>query len=691
MKEFTDYDLVLPNCKILKLNVSKKDIDNSETYSQNMRLDCLADKTSPLTYIDSSMKREENSKRKNALPLFKIKVNSTALRLHYGGDNNLEYCKYERILRDINSGNPDDSITYTKPVKFKFDVTVHINSTHFRKRDDANQNFDTFIRVRCFNNKSVIYRNVHIVVRESVSNYVMSQSSNKYDKSATPKFNVLLVGIDSTSNKNFERGLVKTYKYLSGIRGKKLFAYKGYVKIGENTYPNLNALLTGKYTWEFPNDERSYLDNISLIWHEYEKHGYSSIYLEDEPFMSTFNYIKYGFYKSPTHFYFRPFTLELRDTMSKLSSEDYCCVYGKNEVEMLLDYSKELIKEMERSNQPYFNLNFLTRYTHPQLRGIDDVDNLLVDYFKDLIESHHLKNTFIFLFGDHGLRFGSFRKTLNGMLEDRMPFLLAIPPDNFFTKYNQDETIFEANTRSLLAPFDFHKTLLDLLEISNIEQVPLAVTDDPGEYYTLYPSDIGNTRGISLLQPIPKDRTCESANIPYRYCPCNWIKLNPSQMLKNVSSDEDQLAIGISKLILYGVDLVLKKMKDDLSNYSSICLIDELNQHSIMNTILVANDKINFQDFQMLSTLNVNTNITKTGNAKISKILLSKIFGLLKGFLLVFKVLANEAVFETTLVFDKQNVSRIFEDPEILTLDYYETNSACMQIEEFKKYCRCRS
>ncbi|CAK9294244.1 unnamed protein product [Gordionus sp. m RMFG-2023] len=650
MKEFTDYDLVLPNCKILKLNVSKKDIDNSETYSQ--------------------------------------KVNSTALRLHYGGDNNLECCKYERILRDINSGNPDDSITYTKPVKFKFDVTVHINSTHFRKRDDANQNFDIFIRVRCFNNKSVIYRNVHIVVRESVSNYVMSQSSNKYDKSATPKFNVLLVGIDSTSNKNFERGLVKTYKYLSGIRGKKLFTYKGYVKIGENTYPNLNALLTGKYTWEFPNDERSYLDNISLIWYEYEKHGYSSIYLEDEPFMSTLNYIKYGFYKSPAHFYFRPFTLELRDTMSKLSSEDYCCVYGKNEVEMLLDYSKELIKEMERSNQPYFNLNFLTRYTHPQLRGIDDVDNLLFDYFKDL-GSHRLKNTFIFLFGDHGLRFGSFRKTLNGLYECWKPFLLAISPDNFFAKYNQDETIFEANTRSLLAPFDFHKTMLDLLEISNIEQVPLAVTDDPGD--TLYPSDIGNTRGISLLQPIPKDRTCESANIPYHYCPCNWIKLNPSQMLKNVSSDVDQLAIGISKLILYGVDLVLKKMKDDLSNYSSICLIDELNQHTIMNTILVANDKINVQDFQMLSTLNVNTNITKTGNARITKVLLSKIFGLLKGFILVFKVLVNEAVFETTLVFDKQNVSRIFEDPEILTLDYYETNSACMQIVELKKYCRCRS
>ncbi|CAK9294172.1 unnamed protein product [Gordionus sp. m RMFG-2023] len=714
-KELTDFDLVLPHCKIIKLNSSKNDIDYSEKDELNMQLDCVPGKTVPLTYIDSDRK-QERSENEHVFSTFNILVNSTALRLHYGGDDNFKNCKYQRILRDIKSGNPDDSVTLTKSIKFKYDITVDVNSTHFKKPDDVNQNFDIFIRVRCFDNgKSVIYRNVHTVVRESVSHYIKSQPSHKNGKEVSmPKFNVLLMGIESTSNKNFERSLLKTYEYLK--RGRKnVFTFNGYAKIGENTFPNLNALLTGKYIWEIPNHENTYFDNISLIWREYEKHGYSSIYLEDEPYMSTYNMYD-GFYRSPSQFYFRPFTLQLEKTMRSLSSKDYCCVYGRNEVEMLLDYSNELIREMEQSNQPYFNFNFITRYTHSQLQGLDDVDELLFDYFKDLIESQGLNNTFIFLFGDHGLRFGSFRQTLNGlyafhikiilflislfnlisstgMFEDRMPFLLAIPPDDFFTQYNQDETIFEANTRSLITPFDFHKTLLHLLEITNIERGSLVVTDNPGDYYTLYPSDIGNNRGLSLLQLIPKDRTCESANIPTRYCPCNWIKPDSSsQFFKKASLDEDQLALGLSKLIVYGVDLILKKIKEDiLSNYSRICLMDELKLHTIMNAILVANDQTSIQDFQMLSMLHLNTNITKTGNVRINKILLTRIFGLLKGFILVFKVVVNEAVFETTLVFDKQNASRIFKDAEIYSLDYYETHSHCMKIHELKKFCHCRS
>ncbi|CAK9294177.1 unnamed protein product [Gordionus sp. m RMFG-2023] len=411
-KEFTDYELVLPHCKILKLNSS--DIQYPEPEELNMRLECVPGKTVPLTYIDSGRKQEKSENEH--VYSFNMRVNLTALRLYYGGDDDFKNCKYQRILRDIKSDNPDDSITLTKSVKFKYDTTIHLNSTSFRKRNDVNQNFDIFIRVRCFHSdKSVIYQYVHTVPRESVSRYVMSQRSNNKVIEAVRKFNVLLMGIESTSNKNFERSLLKTYEYLRRKR-KKVFTFKGYAKIGENTYPNLNALLTGKFTREIPSDEHTYFDNISMIWRQYEKHGYSTIYLEDEPYWSTYNFEKYGFYKSPSHFYFRPFTLELEKTMRRLSSEEYCCVYGKNEVEMLLDYSKGLIQELEESDQPYFNFNFLTRYTHSQLQGLDDVDGLLYNYFNELIESHRLKNTFIFLFGDHGLRYGSFRHNLNGFV-----------------------------------------------------------------------------------------------------------------------------------------------------------------------------------------------------------------------------------------------------------------------------------
>ncbi|CAK9294183.1 unnamed protein product [Gordionus sp. m RMFG-2023] len=233
-----------------------------------------------------------------------------------------------------------------------------------------------------------------------------------------------------------------------------------------------------------------------------------------------------------------------------------------------------------------------------------------------MIESHRLKNTFIFLFSDHGLRFGTFRQTLNGMLEDRMPFLLAIPPDDFFTNYNQDETIFRTNNL------------------------------------------------------VPKTRTCESAFIPAHYCPCNWIKPYPPKLLKKTSLDNhSSLASDLSKLIKH---------------------VNELKLHTIMNAIPVTRDYSTPRDFEMLSNLNINKGIARKGDMngiELSKFEVSK---LLKGFVLVFKISPNDAVFEATLNFARLNVSKIFDDiTDISRLDWYGSNSYCVDDPLIQTFCHC--
>ncbi|CAK9294182.1 unnamed protein product [Gordionus sp. m RMFG-2023] len=201
-----------------------------------------------------------------------------------------------------------------------------------------------------------------------------------------------------------------------------------------------------------------------------------------------------------------------------------------------------------------------------------------------MIESHRLKNTFIFLFSDHGLRFGTFRQTLNGMLEDRMPFLLAIPPDDFFTNYNQDETIFRTN----------NKTSLD---------------------------------------------------------------------------NHSSLASDLSKLIKH---------------------VNELKLHTIMNAIPVTRDYSTPRDFEMLSNLNINKGIARKGDMngiELSKFEVSK---LLKGFVLVFKISPNDAVFEATLNFARLNVSKIFDDiTDISRLDWYGSNSYCVDDPLIQTFCHC--
>ncbi|CAK9304956.1 unnamed protein product [Gordionus sp. m RMFG-2023] len=254
------------------------------------------------------------------------------------------------------------------------------------------------------------------------------------------------------------------------------------------------------------------------------------------------------------------------------------------------------------------------------------LDDLLYDYFEDLIQNGRLKNFFLFLFGDHGLRYGSPKQTLDGMLEDRMLSLLAIPPDNFFTDVDQNDTIFRINTQRLVTAFDFHKTLLNLFD---------EITKGKNKYsLTVSDRERDTTKGISFLEPIPKNRTCESAFISTEYCPCNWIKTAPPQVSnKTISGNANDIdALYISKLIRYGVDLAIKNIKN-------ILLVDELELAIIIQAILVTNNNVTSeQDLKMLAVLNINTSVNVA--VKISDIdetQLPKVFELLKRFVLAFK------------------------------------------------------
>ncbi|XP_065323784.1 uncharacterized protein LOC135930912 [Gordionus sp. m RMFG-2023] len=203
--------------------------------------------------------------------------------------------------------------------------------------------------------------------------------------------------------------------------------------------------------------------------------------------------------------------------------------------------------------------------------------------------------------------------------------------------------------------------------------------------------NVSAVRGISLLQLVPKTRTCESAFIPAHYCPCNWIKPYPPKLLKKTSLDNhSSLASDLSKLIKHGVNLTIKKIKNILSSYRHVCLVNELKLHTIMNAIPVTRDYSTPRDFEMLSNLNINKGIARKGDMngiELSKFEVSK---LLKGFVLVFKISPNDAVFEATLNFARLNVSKIFDDiTDISRLDWYGSNSYCVDDPLIQTFCHC--
>lgn len=139
----------------------------------------------------------------------------------------------------------------------------------------------------------------------------------KIDSYTTPKYSVFLFGIDSISRLNFIRTMPKTKRFVDEHGWIPL---EGYNKIADNTFPNLMAILTG---WTLTQISQRCikeigvkLDDCPYLWKNFSQEGYLTAYSEDEPYISTFNYEKYGFLNNPTDYYLRPLMVHGMQTLN---------------------------------------------------------------------------------------------------------------------------------------------------------------------------------------------------------------------------------------------------------------------------------------------------------------------------------------------------------------------------------------
>ena len=147
------------------------------------------------------------------------------------------------------------------------------------------------------------------------------------------------------------------------------------------------------------------------------------------------------------------------------------------------------------------------------------------------------------------------RDSEEGKIEERKPMFGFRFPQWFADKYPSKMAAFRTNAKErLVTPFDIHATLHHLLDIEKDKyELPHAKTEKvrgkprlsllqnhlPRPLLLLtvdydYLSFQG-TRAISLLQEIPRSRTCDQADIEPHWCACmNWQKLT-------ISSKEQKL------------------------------------------------------------------------------------------------------------------------------------------------------
>lgn len=164
----------------------------------------------------------------------------------------------------------------------------------------------------------------------------------------------------------------------------------------------------------------------------------------------------------------------------------------------MFDYSSGLIEHYNESNINVFQFSFHAELSHDSINLIGVVDDDLQAWLKHLKTSHILDNTIFILMSDHGNRFAEIRNTLQGKLEERLPFFSFVLPPKFLQMFPTQYKNFVNNLDQLATPFDIHETLEDILHLE------IYGRNKKSEHQ----------RSNSLFNPIP-DRSCADA--------CKWI------------------------------------------------------------------------------------------------------------------------------------------------------------------------
>lgn len=416
-----------------------------------------------------------------------IRINESGVREAGLRDDEYE-CMYSFIRRKPGT---DDEILFSYPQVF-------------RKKEKLKEGF---VRAQCVTRpaRALIYETGHAFVPP------MSRELSARVQPASPlRPSVLLIGLDSMSRLNFIRQLPKTHGLLKDVFGATVF--NGLIKVGDNTYPNMLTMLSGIAARKkngIPVREwgskraYGYFDDLPLAWMNFTENGYVTMYAEDEPEFNAFNYMAKGFIDVPTDYYMRPFWLGMQE-MKTFRSRDERCYHNYPNFDYLFNYTREFVLKMR--DRRFFSLNFLTGFSHSRVNQVQVVDDALHDLLAEFHKSGALRSAVLLVFGDHGNRFDSWRSTVVGRVEERMPYLaVVLPPDLRDARPYLQEAL-QINRDTLISWYDVYEMLTDIA-LDNLQPTPRVTR-------------FGQL-GFSLFRPVPTGRTCLEAGVAEEFCVCS--------------------------------------------------------------------------------------------------------------------------------------------------------------------------
>lgn len=225
--------------------------------------------------------------------------------------------------------------------------------------------------------------------------YLQMEYPKRMDKSHHAQLSVIIMGTDAVSRGNFRRNMPRTFNYLK----KDLDAVdlQGFTKVGDNTDPNLTAVLMGLTVDELKHHScqtkrtgkrhnKGKMDNCPLIWRNFSDSGYATAYAEDGAWMGVYHFNKIGFVKEPTDYYNRPYFLVSEEHISHNGGigggNAKLCQGEKKSMTVVHDYSLAVAETLQ--DMPYFGFYWTASITHDYLNMARGADQPSLSYLKTL-------------------------------------------------------------------------------------------------------------------------------------------------------------------------------------------------------------------------------------------------------------------------------------------------------------------
>ncbi|CAF0870241.1 unnamed protein product [Adineta ricciae] len=463
-------------------------------------------------------------------------------------------------------------------------------------------------------------------------------------------YNVLMFGFDSVSRMTFMRFLPKSYNYL--IKELGSIVMKGYNIVGDGTPAALLPILTGKTERELPEARRGHtdaqtVDRFPWIWKKFKDNGYVTQWAEDLQSVGTFQMRLKGFRDQPVDHYGRPFYLVAE---SMRTSKPYC--FGSiTRFKSMLNWIRDLYDMYPI--QPKFSFVFHSQYSHDSNNRLPYGDDELLEFLKFMHQHGYFDQTIFLLMTDHGARFSSLRKTYQGKLEERLPFISIRMPPSFQEKYPHLMSNLRLNSHRLTTPFDLHETFEHLFEFHSNE-----------------PYQPKTSRSYSLFQLIPENRTCEQADIEQHWCAClNW---NDVSISETIIQQFGQQAVGF--------------LNEFVTDYKKECAKLSLYQINKASQL-----KLNDQLLKFAGSSDKDGRVPTFRNQTFKSLNKTLELTHMKSYQIQFETVPGHGQFELTAEYDPVNKAFLIRKRRLSRMNKYGQTSACIAHKrpEFREICYC--